>query len=457
MITNFALLTVVAALGLVLSLTSCATHKQYRGNLAQPLGEPDSESPVWKEAGTGTPYFGILEFDDLGERWDSSRRASHDPAHPATQLEAVTDAITKVATSHKSVFLVVFAHGWRNNASKANYNDGNLKEFHQKIKQLREFHKTDGSQVFGVYLAWRGKTPSWPLDFYHRNEGGHRVGERATGSLFTLLAAARKAPESKIALIGHSFGSHVIEGAVSNSIQARVAEAAVNKTTPNPVADLVLLINPARSSLYAKPLIDQLRSQNVTAAAPNAPHQLPLIVCLSSETDWYNGQLFPFGYWLGRRISLFNTGVSGERRDPTKWDDPVSQDDTLKRTLGWNTALHSHQVVKHPYPDKKRHHAPSDSEITAANQNPWEADASTFIVHGQKYWYEVKPIPQAYNDTAYWAMQVPKDIVDGHNDIWNDEYTAMVTALMYLNNTAPTAGKPAVRNLFEQKVRMQLR
>ena len=65
-------------------------------------------------------------------------------------------------------------------------------------------------------------------------------------------------------------------------------------------------------------------------------------------------------------------------------------------------------------------------------------DAGTILVHGLKQNYRITPAPpppgrtERYNDTPYWIMQVPKDIVANHSDVWNSEYVALVTALLYL-------------------------
>jgi hypothetical protein len=441
----------ILSVGLLIStLSGCrGTQQIYHPVLL--AGTPGTPSAVW-ETPEGKPYFGFVEFDDQGERWDSSIRASKAGELPTTQLQTVTRAIKRAGgrSGNKPFYLIVFAHGWNNNGSPKN---DSLLEFHQRILQLRRLHELDGAEVFGVFLAWRGDAPGRPFNFYHRSEAGHRVGERIAGTLFDLITAARQASSrSKVALIGHSFGSHLIEGGILPVLQADVARAVPNDRRIPLAADLILLVNPARSSLYSKPFIDQLRDSQVKVDCGDvvSHHELPLIVTITSEGDTATGKIFPIGYSVGRRISLFNTSVSGLYRKST--NDPAPQEFSHKHTSGWNKVLHSHIVTKEPYSpagrDPKIASAPSVSDslpeeyraidrMIRANYRPWQPNG-TILVHGLKQNYRITPAPPApgrterYNDTPYWIMQVPKDIVANHSDVWNSEYVALVTALLYL-------------------------
>lgn len=72
---------------------------------------------------------------------------------------------------------------------------------------------------------------------------------------------------------------------------------------------------------------------------------------------------------------------------------------------------------------------------------------------------KTEPIP--FNRTPYWILSVPKEIIDGHNDIWSPRVTGLVTALMNLRNpgsvqNAAPAPPPSVVPTAEPQVLLKL-
>lgn len=58
-----------------------------------------------------------------------------------------------IRKNDRKPLLVVFIHGWQNNAEPGN---GNLQSFNQLLKQLAKRANTADTEVIGVFIGWRG-------------------------------------------------------------------------------------------------------------------------------------------------------------------------------------------------------------------------------------------------------------------------------------------------------------
>jgi hypothetical protein len=177
---------VVIVLALLLA-AGCTKQQMYR---------PDNI-----EKGPGYTL-GFVEFDDQGEPWA-----------PA-QAERVLETIERANQSPNGAIVIVFVHGWKNNASpeqeaKEGYSlNGFNKLLTELTRLLRVIHPTSAPEVVGVFIAWRGQSAKalQNLTFWGRRKAARRVASpSATGALFEILTAARANPKSRVGLIGHSF------------------------------------------------------------------------------------------------------------------------------------------------------------------------------------------------------------------------------------------------------------
>lgn len=82
-----------------------------------------------------------LEYKENGEKFDSM------------QLDAINRAI---ANSDKPVYLVVYVHGWHNNASIDETNPSLDTTGFPYLLARRNFQKPD-MNVIGIYIGWRGE------------------------------------------------------------------------------------------------------------------------------------------------------------------------------------------------------------------------------------------------------------------------------------------------------------
>lgn len=429
----------VAAL-LLLAQSGCTSSEPYR------VKEPIEMVPVTP---TSAVTLGYVEVDDQGE------------LQSFDQLRAVTDQI-KAQSRKRPFHLILFVHGWNHNASAQS---GNVQSFKQTLESLALTQGRVGAErVFGVYIGWRGRTldaitPTG--DFYHRFQGGQRVGTGAgTDAIFEIAAAARAAnSKNKIILVGHSFGALVLEHAISQPVRARLAEkhSTGQRTLDSRdliPADLVLLINQAQPAVKARTLVSALRDRQIWTARED----LPWIVSITSQTDRATGVAFPAGVRAGRLfpISLFNTSVSGAYRDSGFPPEAGTQKQAARSTAGHFTPLHSHQMtrISDEVADAvtlggKPVSPTSEAQLwhILANQKPLGAD-HLMKVRTEKGVYQIarQTDPSPFNRTPYWILSVPKEIIGGHNDIWSPRVTGLVTALMNLRTSSSVQNaQPAPR------------
>src|ERR1051326_5873748 len=123
---------------------------------------------------------GFVEFDDQGWFWD--RR----------QLGAVTNLIRseaglRVPAAPQGIIIVLFVHGWKNNAASDNRN---VQMFRATLTELSKAEQVQSGldnrparKVVGVYGAWRGLSamiePFKELSFWERKTTAHKVGHGA--------------------------------------------------------------------------------------------------------------------------------------------------------------------------------------------------------------------------------------------------------------------------------------
>jgi len=243
----------------------------------------------------------FLEFDDQGSLF------SREP------LELLIDTLKKEAARPEKPRLnvVLFTHGWLNDARLCNRNACCFRSFlSQLAKDVKAVEARAGvtapARTIGIFIGWRGLSATVPpfrqLSFYARKRAAHTIGQGELVELLTFLDRFQKHVNEetpwrcRLVMLGHSFGGAMMYTAVANVLKSRVVDAQVRAMLtgrPEPVVgfgDLVVLANPAfEASLYApfQELLD--RNSNF------GPRQRPVMVILSSETDTDTRVLFRVG------------------------------------------------------------------------------------------------------------------------------------------------------------------
>src|SRR3954462_3599460 len=121
---------------LAFAWTGCTGNVQYR------VGDAAVEH---HEVDDGHHYdLAYVEFDEQGDFWDRD------------QLKRAVDLVQ----SKSRPLLVVYVHGWQNNASP---NTNDVPQFHDLMAKLARTPGIRNYQTVGIYLGWRGKQAYDPL------------------------------------------------------------------------------------------------------------------------------------------------------------------------------------------------------------------------------------------------------------------------------------------------------
>jgi hypothetical protein len=374
----------------------------------------------------------FIEFDDQGELWSPS------------QLDSALALLERLNRSD-AVALVVFVHGWNNDASprEEREDQGAIYQFRRMLTRLNEDTKTRFPQidapVLGIYLGWRGRVSNVPLireaSFYNRRGAAERIaGATATEVIYRILTTTRANPNSRSVLIGHSFGSMILERAL--------AQAAVSSLLASPEkelifpADLVVLFNPAGSASQTKQLVDILARNRLKIYRFDEDgnrFERPLIVSFTSESDKATRLFFPLGMNLKAQNKKF-------RPYGQEYCSPISKQQYLyTHTAGHTPALHSHEVTVGPKKAATGIEAPEDSKDPSLGDYQAEYDPATqqmaLSFDGEQHRFTIRRKPRVLNDTPYWIMQVPRELIPNHSAALTEDTFRLIEAILTLSQT----------------------
>jgi hypothetical protein len=455
---------------------SCVSNRVYRDRDSRPwASEVSTSSTEAPQLDQYEPYtteepnhrfdLSYIEFDEKGDYWD--RR----------QLGWTVQAIKRAAAA-KDMVLVVYVHGWQNDASDIRGHD--VAKFHCLLEHLSEADE-GRRRFFGVYIGWRGKSVPGgdgvfregsildgiakgiffvphELSLYSRKNAATRVaGLPVTEAIFQSVAATRKATresghQSRTILIGHSFGALLLEKALAQALAAEVISESSGEAFVAP-ADFVVLLNSAAESIYAKEMIDMLRRRHtsregVSGNEISAKH--PLIVSITSKADWATGMLFPIGTTLSNATGLFRKYEWDTRFGDSSHN--VSQKEYFTHTPGHNERLISYRARTIQGPERNPTYRETDeceSQMVVAFQRNLrerltgphgEIQFLTLSPAGEETkWQLEAAIPQQLQ-TPYWIINVPKAIIRDHSDIFNENALAMMARLFRVSNPASEPG-----------------
>ncbi len=423
------LLRLAASLALVALLPSCLPNKSFRpGNAAT---EPRLQ-------GTRDYDLGFIEFDEQGDFWDRAQLAA---------------AVSLIKQTRKPL-LVVYAHGWQNNASDEVYDVPQFRDVLEKLARTERVRELN-YQVVGVYLGWRGKQAYDPvlklLSFQNRKDAATRIGSSntITEAIFRVVYEARhRAGDARTILIGHSFGALVVERAVEQAMTGGIL-------TGKPVmpADFILLINSAAESIYAKEMRDMMTatlSFDTARKCYQAPDDSgcylkdePRIISVTSETDQATGLAFPIG------ATIFGVGkLYRDYEGPETGGQRVSQRLFFTRTPGHNDRLLDHAIMpltgEMPTPRRARAFEENLEFPQALPTNNADNQATPIFATGGEEtaagkttiwrWWRLDYTGDAKQRSPFWIVKVPKEILNGHGGIFNPNARDMMAALFRLSN-----------------------
>jgi Alpha/beta hydrolase of unknown function (DUF900) len=316
------------ALGiLILAAIGCAPNRPFRtyANMQEPAN-------VGTNAATNDieyyPNFrlGFVEFDDQGWFWNRD------------QLKAVTNMIWQTAAIGQSnntagIVMILFVHGWKNNAA---FDNTNVETFRQELSVISKMEQGQTNraarQVVGVYGGWRGESLNIPyldnITFWNRKNAAYRVG--GYGALTELLenleslqetsneSLPTNAPKTELIIIGHSFGGQAVYSAISQIVAERYVKTIEQGQPLKPLGDQVILLNPA---FEASRYFDLYQMAHVSTNYPT--NQLPVLSIFTSKGDWATHYAFPAGRFFS---TLFESTRDHEQtlstREAVGWFQP---------------------------------------------------------------------------------------------------------------------------------------
>ncbi len=387
------------------ALLSCVPNRMYR---------PVS---VERLAGYTMAY---VEFDDQGELWA-----------PA-QLYRALEAIREATTSEDGAIVLLFIHGWNHNAAEG---DPHVLGFQSILEQVAAEERSQSANprpVLGVYLGWRGKNVRLPLmlpfSFFNRRGGAERVaGTAATEVIYRVATATKENPASKVVLLGHSFGGRILELSVTQAMVGSVLAAGDgDRLFP---ADAVILLNPASQAILAKGFIETLEREKIRLYRHDSRgrrYERPLIVSVTSEADRATRWLFPLGLGVKGLSKKFRT-YGGDSCTP------VGRQKTFyRRTAGHSSVMLSHTVSVADTDQM----APEQSAAleggfgnVSASYDPVSQEA-LFSFAGDRQTFHIARRPRALNDSPYWIIRVPEELIASHNDVFGVNTVRLVGAIL---------------------------
>jgi hypothetical protein len=385
---------------------ACVRNLPYR--VANPVLH---ETPPSYCAAPNTRYtLSFIEFDDMGELWE--------PTEGPTELDRALEEIRHQRS--ESPIVLLFVHGWKNNASDKS---GNVWGFRCELGRIASQY---GRPVIGVYLGWRGAVTDVPLfkdfTFWNRITAATRIpGAHMTDVILRIMREAKGRDgtrDATLIAVGHSFGGLVLERAVTQALVERIDDAEESGAASEGFffpADLVVLLNEAGPALQAKQLLDLLWRRQ--AEFKSRGNNQPLLLSMTSKGDTATNLAFPGGQALSfLKVDLrkyFQTDP--ERHGPDEFG-VVDQASYYLHTAANTEALQSHVIGRK-----------DDSEVQKALADDHKVYLSVTVGNED---FVVIPKARARNTTPYWVMQMPVEFVPDHTTIFRPEFDALLKAFL---------------------------
>jgi hypothetical protein len=264
----------------------------------------------------------FIEFDQKGRMFDPQQEEA---ARKLLDFE-------KARAANGTVITVVYVHGWKNNAAAAEPGgkpkdvekfQGALLELGYRAEQAARAVNGPTVPIVGIYMAWRGKTlmgPDWVTfaSLWSRRNTANNIGDGPDLAVILNRIIDRTNAgngNSRVLLVGHSFGARVLEHAIESG-KVMLYEASPGTAVVRPRVDLALYVNSANDSRLTMARVQELRGAKLRVRHPdfdpgecNEPadpggrvdlearasrcRDYPLLVAISSSGDSATKTLLP--------------------------------------------------------------------------------------------------------------------------------------------------------------------
>lgn len=341
----------VIAIGMVLYGTSCTSVQARRGFNCPPHYRATAESQIATDKTalaavthevdkTDNFDLHVIEFAENGTlqhpaALDHAVRCIEEASIPRSRRSGQCPIRP---TETQGVLLLVFIHGWLNDASVCNENMNCFRESLRLVAKLEREVFNPGRtprHVVGVYIGWRGYV--WPpveglkrTDVISRKRVAERIGRTGLGRVLDRLEDVRlgaisaeewgeRAP-SLMLTVAHSFGALML----TNAMKIEGADPAPSgrpRVKMKVRGDTVFLLNSAGEAAPFSLLGPE--SINPTLDV-RIPKQMPRLLTITSESDWATKYGYPvagFLNWLVRgrfRYGFLNSVKAVGHRGPLR-------------------------------------------------------------------------------------------------------------------------------------------
>lgn len=232
-----------------------------------------------------------LEYDEMGHKIENNR-----------QLDLIKRAID---IAEKPIYLIIFIHGWHNNAS-IDINNPSLDTTGFPYMLARRAYAKGDMDVIGVYIGWRGEkyknNPAKLLSIKNRALIADAIGKEGElrDDLISLTQSVNNKPTSGHSLlIGHSLGGRLLSRAFLEDLSKieNINDWSLGKNS------LLVTLNAAIGADAFDKIFDNMSSAD-------QPIQRPLWINLTSKDDKATSLYFPYARLIG--INLVDSPTSGK-------------------------------------------------------------------------------------------------------------------------------------------------
>jgi hypothetical protein len=371
------------------------------------------------------PYtINYVEYTDKGTPFDPKK---DDPYDSKELDDAINQIIAAYDDGKQYPLVVVYVHGWQNNASELS---GDVVKFRGFMSRLADDYPVgqpgQAPQVVGIYLAWRGLTFTVEpfkhiLSYWPRRRVAKKIGRTGIfDAVEKIKDAVNRNPVVRqntiLVFAGHSFGARVLENAIDGldvnkkrgfmlkyldqmhetAKKAREEGRAISNEKlfylSNMPADLVVYVNAATSSAKTIEQVRQIQNDCRSSSDPICMAD-PFYLAFTSTNDLATGIVMPVANLV--------------------FPDLVS--DKLHLISAANSPwMHTHRAPEPGYPQGDARCFP-------------EGDVICFDIAGKnppptKYYLprivEKIQVPATHMD-PFWIFNVHSNLVNGHGDVWN--------------------------------------
>ena len=425
-------------LSLSILLGACAHNETYRSELSNCI--PDSLDNCEKHAiahyfpNTDKEFhLGFIEYDDQGQLRDRE------------QMRKVLDTYSTITGTEDAV-IVAFVHGWQHTAAPG---DSNVESFKQLLAGISH-NETVASQqdkratrkILGTYIGWRGDSSVIPIlkytTFWSRKYTAMEVGELGVTEVLLKLAkivnlkagiamSESKPPNSRMAILGHSFGGQVVYTALQQVFADRMIDTRGDKIFQKNYkyfANMVILINPAFEALRVSTLFDM--SQEDCRDYPKG--NPPSLVMLTSEADKITRYIFPY---VGRNFVYFESHQDLNRNICTK-------DGVAKITI--NEFEADRTTIGHFEPYQTHKLAPLQDENIRKSDFDFRGLKKAWVgqIFGSRLDFEgvkLTHLGRTHPLNPYLNIYVDGSLIKNHNDIWGKEIMGFLRDMISIGIT----------------------